>query len=363
MGVDIGDVARFDPRVDYGLRPGRRDLQAVGLDGDGVEGVVGEAAPQHMGVPLDVTPAGHNERSRRLPSQETLTALLEGSARVLRWTVGSQHAERTHPPGVLGRDRQIGTTHHHVGGEPTDQPLSGQQNTERSRRARRAHIHRRTMEPVLGHEHRRRRRRQQLQIVASPHVPTVLVVQVAPALYLPEGRAQDQPHPSPGAPAASRGVGQRLTTRPVQGPTEKGDRVLLASAVRHRRSETGELPEHRRARRGLAREQPVPQALRAPPVPGHRSHPDDPNGLRLVHGHTLLSRAPRLSLRRKRSAAWRSGRLQPKRHHDAPSLRPPAARAQESNVPRSPLIAVRTCPDAPDRTSSVHAQITCLRGS
>ena len=62
MGVDVGDLVGFDPGVAHGLRPRRRHLQPVGLDGDRMEGVVSEPAPEHVGVRLDVALARDDER-------------------------------------------------------------------------------------------------------------------------------------------------------------------------------------------------------------------------------------------------------------------------------------------------------------
>ena len=50
VGVDVGDVVGADVGLGHRLRPRRRHLQTVGLDGDGVERVVGEAAAEHVGV-------------------------------------------------------------------------------------------------------------------------------------------------------------------------------------------------------------------------------------------------------------------------------------------------------------------------
>ena len=50
VGIDVRDLVGAELGFVHRLRPGRRHLETVGLDGDGVERIVGEAAAQDVGV-------------------------------------------------------------------------------------------------------------------------------------------------------------------------------------------------------------------------------------------------------------------------------------------------------------------------
>ena len=107
-------------------------------------------------------------------------------------------------------------------------------------------------------------------------------------------------------PASSRAlrVRNRLAPRSVQRTPEERDGVVLVAAVGHHRGEAAEILEVDRLCRGLPRDQPIPQRVQAPAVPGDCSHADNagctfhihhvhlPEG-HLRHRATGYSRPPR----------------------------------------------------------------------